>query len=124
MPTSIPKKNGKDRVLDELKEWVEQSLFEFGISKELADATAEKVVTAIAGGWGGQLIYIPTGHALKVAARRQRIIKEFNGRNVAELGVRHGIAMQSVYRILKSAAAKAQSKTANETGGSKNGTPR
>lgn len=123
MASSVPRKNGRDRVLEDLKEWVEQSLREFGVSEKLADATAQKVVTAIAGAWGGQLIYIPSGHALKVAAQRQRIVKEFNGRNVAELAVRHGIAMQSVYRILKKAAAENQSKTTAVPTGSKNGSP-
>ena len=60
------------------------------------DIRKGKSIIEICKDYGGLQIYIP----LQSRYLRQKIIKEFNGRNHTELAKKYGLSVRQVYRIL------------------------
>lgn len=51
--------------------------------------------------WGGQLIYFPKNQGGKLDERDKQIYAEFNGRNHHELAKKYDLAVQQIYKIVK-----------------------
>lgn len=75
------------------------------IAHSLADAKArdigEEIAMAIAGEWGGQLLYIPKGKFVLLAKRDREIWAAFDGRNIKDLVRQFQVTEQHIYRIIK-----------------------
>ncbi|MBB7152126.1 transcriptional regulator, partial [Escherichia coli] len=50
---------------------------------------------------GGGQVYIPRGQVLDSLIRDLRIWNDFNGRNVHELAIRHGVTFNTVYKAIR-----------------------
>lgn len=71
----------------------------------LAKITLEQVLTAVEQ-IGGQQLYVPLGAKRSNSNKAECIRNEFNGRNHAELAVRHGITEMRVRQIVGGNARK------------------
>jgi len=71
-----------------------------GMPKEDADRIARDVSKQMCEQWGGQLIYFPYWMRMELSDRDKRIYSEFNGNNHSELSRKHGVSLQSIYRII------------------------
>jgi Mor family transcriptional regulator len=72
-----------------------------GMSDERAALDARDRVVLIGEYFGGRMVYIPKGDALRTAALHAQIWSEFTGRNHEDLAQRYGINVVSIYDILK-----------------------
>ena len=66
--------------------------------------TALNIAKAIQRRFGGGLVYIPLGKAYLRERRDAGILKDFDGRNHAELARRYGVTVSTVYEVLKHAS--------------------
>lgn len=71
------------------------------IDQDLAAHVGSELARSIAESWGGQTIYVPQGLGMFVHERDEKIYREFNGTNHAELARKYKISMQWVYSIVK-----------------------
>lgn len=71
------------------------------IEHDLAAHIGSELARSIAESWGGQTIYVPQGLGMFVHERDEKIYREFNGTNHAELARKYKISMQWVYSIVK-----------------------
>ena len=76
-----------------------------GLDQDLCDRIGQELTMQMAFNWGGQNIYFPEGHQLKVAELHLRIYNRFNGTNHDELVKEFGISLQHVYRVVKAVQA-------------------
>lgn len=60
-----------------------------------------EIVVAICKHLGGGQVYIPRGQVLDSLIRDLRIWNDFNGRNVHELAIRHGVTFNTVYKAIR-----------------------
>lgn len=71
-----------------------------GYSKEEAYRLAAQATIAWAFYMGGRMFYLPTGDAIRRAARDEVIAQTFNGRNGQELSRLYRITIQRIYQIV------------------------
>lgn len=76
------------------------------LDKEACDQLGQEIAIRMAFNWGGQIVYFPEGHQLKVAELHLKIYNRFDGTNQAELATEFGISLQHVYRVLKAVHAE------------------
>lgn len=62
---------------------------------------ADEILQALAQVTERSDIYTPSQGAVKQYVRARRVIAEFTGTNHAELATKHGIALRTVYHIIK-----------------------
>ena len=70
-----------------------------GVTEDLADAVADQLVAWLCRAYGGERVYIPATRR-RLADRNTAILREFNGRNHAELAARYHLSVRTIYRIL------------------------
>lgn len=63
-----------------------------------SDSCAEQVEMQIRNEYGGQAVYIAK---LDRDARRESVLRDFNGKNRKELCAKHGLSKAQFYRMLK-----------------------
>ena len=68
---------------------------------DIAEQVAVEIANRMARHWGGQLVYIPAGAAIRISQRDEAIWRDFNGNNHDELAHQYGISLQWVYQIVK-----------------------
>ncbi|HGO6308141.1 MAG: Mor transcription activator family protein [Kingella denitrificans] len=76
---------------------------ELNIPKEQAVMAGKKLSRHLTDNWGGQLIYIPKNHGGRLDERDRQIYAEFDGRNHQQLAKKYDLAVQQVYKIIKTA---------------------
>ena len=72
-----------------------------GMSAEKATLDARDRCVLLGEYFGGRLVYIPKGERLRIAVRDTLIWHEHRGDNVEELATKWGLAVQTVYEILR-----------------------
>lgn len=80
---------------------METTLVRLGVDSARAFALAAAQAADLAIYRGGRLLYLPQGQRLKLALRDAEIWRQFTGRNHQELADAHGLALQSIYEILR-----------------------
>lgn len=73
-----------------------------------AAAVAFDLTEAIRQQFGGELLYIPKGDACARYQRNAQILRQFNGRNHADLARRHGLSVTKIYEVLAAGRAANQ----------------
>lgn len=76
-------------------------LAELNIPNEQAQVFSKKLSRHLTDNWGGQLIYIPKNQGGKLDERDKQIYAEFNGKNHFELARKYDLAVQQIYKIVK-----------------------
>lgn len=71
------------------------------IDKQTATAVSKKLSQHLSNNWGGQLIYFPKNQGGKLDERDKQIYAEFNGKNHFELSKKYDLAVQQIYKIVK-----------------------
>lgn len=71
-----------------------------GVPPEIAEGHAKAALLALADYGGGRDFYLPRAVVLKAAIRDEAIRREFNGRNLDEVALRHGLTTRRVRAIL------------------------
>lgn len=84
----------------ELAEYLRDALKTEGVPDEKAAELAIGVASYMTHAYGGEMIYIPLGRRAKAEDRWRAIFDEYNGKNVRELALKHGMTIPSVYRVL------------------------
>ncbi|EDH5595466.1 transcriptional regulator [Salmonella enterica subsp. enterica serovar Newport] len=84
-------------LLAELNDVLRQELSRLGVEP----AHSLEIVVAICKHLGGGQVYIPRGQVLDSLIRDLRIWNDFNGRNVHELAIRHGVTFNTVYKAIR-----------------------
>lgn len=51
--------------------------------------------------YGGTTVYIPIYKKVIMGERNKKLLKEFNGRNIRELGMKYNLSKEQVRRIVK-----------------------
>lgn len=72
-----------------------------GHGERVAVACARALVECLWLNFRRQYLYVPTGYHADAEVRYQAIWAEFNGRNHAELSIKHRLSLQRVYEIVK-----------------------
>lgn len=86
-------------VLSDLADLLEHAL-RAHLEPECARAVAMEQTEVIRRLWGGGLIYIPQGARFNRQQRNDAILREFDGRNHAELARRYRVSVSCVYGIV------------------------
>lgn len=76
-------------------------LSELNLDNQQAQIISKKLSRHITSNWGGQLIYIPKNQGGKLDERDQQIYAEFNGKNHFDLAKKYDLAVQQIYKIVK-----------------------
>jgi Mor family transcriptional regulator len=66
-----------------------------------AELLARELAEHVRRDWGGQIIYVPSGHGHDVAQRWQQIWAEFKGDNHADLARKFDCNVTHIYRIIR-----------------------
>lgn len=72
------------------------------VEHEVAVLLSKRLSRHLTDNWGGQLIYFPKNQGGKLDERDKQIYAEFNGKNHFELAKKYDLAVQQVYKIVKS----------------------
>ena len=76
-------------------------LFRSGAEEEAAMNFALEVGDFLIRTWGGNQVYIPSGHLFACSARNKTIFDEFDGNNCKELAAKYGLTERHIYRIVQ-----------------------
>ena len=71
------------------------------IDHQSATVISKQLSRHLSDNWGGQLIYFPQNHGGKLDERDKQIYEEFDGRNHAYLARKYNLAIQQIYKIVK-----------------------
>lgn len=88
------------RTIVEMTEVVAAAFARAGRSAHQAEEDAETAVRALSEYFGGRMFYLPMAKGESIAARDDRIWREFDGKNVKDLARKYGLSEQGVYRVL------------------------
>lgn len=72
------------------------------VEHNVAVSLSKRLSRHLTDNWGGQLIYFPKNQGGKLDERDKQIYAEFNGKNHFELAKKYDLAVQQVYKIVKS----------------------
>lgn len=91
----------QDAVLQMTSDMAEIIVEALSSNEQLRHMLASCIVAGLRRKYGGDQIYMPKTSKSERLARDAALLAEFNGRNLDELCKRHGISIDTGYRILK-----------------------
>jgi Mor family transcriptional regulator len=101
MSNDSPRQLGMELLQDLADKLAEQAQQMLGVTPDMARRFAQEAAGRVADDWGGQNIYVPMDMVGRRSERNDRLYREFNGENAAELSTKYRLSIQCVYRIIK-----------------------
>lgn len=105
------KQNEKSaKFLSDLGGYVDKAAESCGIEKDTANLIVIDIVEGFVQRWGGLTIYIPSCSNIERESRDEQIFSEYTGANHMALAKKYGLAMQTVYLIIRQQRQKLRDK--------------
>lgn len=89
------------KMLADLVDVLSEHFAQRGHPDDAAFNEAQAVILALAGYFGGRMLYLPRDTRLRLALRDNLIWQQFNGCNVRQLGERYNLTDMQIYNILR-----------------------
>lgn len=88
--------------MEKLEEWTEELTNEYIPERlhPLVEVVGVKAFLELCSFYGGSSVYLPTTNVLIMPLRDQRIRKEYNGKNVTELGRKYRLSERQIRHVL------------------------
>ena len=90
----------RNELFEDLAQFVEQRLVEYGEPATKARVLANALVDYIADHWGGQMISIPKDHRRKLCMQEVEIYRQFNGDNYGDLALKYGMGERGMRKLI------------------------
>lgn len=101
----------RNELFEDLVQFVEQRLMEYGEPANKASVLANALTDHIADHWGGQMISFPKDHRRKLCLLEVEIYHQFNGDNYGDLALKYGMGERGMRKLIARVRARLAKQT-------------